>query len=76
LPELNVEGVTGFLCDPGDVKGMAEKAIYILQDDARLQTFKEAALARAKTFDLSLIRPIYEDYYREVIERSKAPALR
>jgi len=76
LPELNIEGVTGFLCEPGDVKGMAEKSIYILQDDARLQTFKENALSRAKEFDLSLILPVYEDYYREVIERSKTPALR
>jgi N-acetyl-alpha-D-glucosaminyl L-malate synthase BshA len=76
LPELNIEGVTGFLCHPGDIEQMAERSIYILQDDARLQTFKENALARAKEFDLSLILPIYEDYYREVIERSKAPALR
>lgn len=74
LPELNVEGVTGFLCEPGDIKAMAEKAIYILQDDARLQTFKENALSRAKEFDLSLVLPVYEDYYREVIERSKAIA--
>src|SRR5258708_28248828 len=38
LPELNVEGVTGFLCPAGDVKGMAEKSIYILQDNDRLET--------------------------------------
>jgi N-acetyl-alpha-D-glucosaminyl L-malate synthase BshA len=72
LPELNVEGVTGFLKDVGDVDGMAEKAIYILEDDARLKTFKENALARAKEFDLSIILPRYENYYIEVIEKSKA----
>ena len=70
LPELNVDGVTGFLCDIGDVKGMAEKAIYILQDDERLNTFKDNALKRAREFDLSLILPVYEDYYREVIAKS------
>ncbi|HEY4195245.1 MAG TPA: N-acetyl-alpha-D-glucosaminyl L-malate synthase BshA [Mucilaginibacter sp.] len=75
LPELNVEGVTGFLRDIGDVDGMAEKAIYILQDEDRLKTFKENALARAKEFDLSIILPMYESYYIEVIERSKAQAL-
>jgi N-acetyl-alpha-D-glucosaminyl L-malate synthase BshA len=72
LPELNVEGVTGFLKDIGDVDGMAEKAIYILEDEARLKTFKENSLARAKKFDLSIILPIYEKYYIEVIEKSKA----
>ena len=72
LPELNVEGVTGFLKDVGDIDGMAEKAIYILEDETRLKTFKENALARAKEFDLSIILPIYENYYIEVIERSKA----
>jgi N-acetyl-alpha-D-glucosaminyl L-malate synthase BshA len=72
LPELNIEGVTGFLRDIGDVDGMAEKAIYILEDETRLKTFKENSLARAKKFDLSIILPIYENYYIEVIEKSKA----
>ena len=74
LPELNVDGVTGFLRDPGDIKALAERAIYILQDDERLNRFKDAALARAKEFDLSLILPVYEDYYREVIAKSSALA--
>lgn len=71
LPELNVEGVTGFLRDVGDVAGMAERAIYILEDDDRLNQFKENALAHAKTFELSKILPEYENYYQEVIEKSK-----
>jgi len=75
LPELNVDGVTGFLKDVGDVDGMAEKAIYILEDEARLKTFKENALARAKEFDLSIILPVYESYYVEVIEKSKTHVL-
>ncbi|RFZ81715.1 N-acetyl-alpha-D-glucosaminyl L-malate synthase BshA [Mucilaginibacter terrenus] len=74
LPELNVDGVTGFLKDIGDVQGMAEKAIYILEDDARLAQFKENALARAKTFELSNIMPIYESYYEEIIALSKQQA--
>ena len=72
LPELNIDGVTGFLKEIGDVDGMADAAIYILEDDERLQTFKENALARAKEFDLSIILPVYENYYTEVIEKSKA----
>jgi len=71
LPELNVEGVTGFLNDVGDVDGMAEKAVYILEDNERLQQFKNNSLARAKEFDLAKILPLYENYYTEVIERTK-----
>ncbi|MGH7237491.1 MAG: N-acetyl-alpha-D-glucosaminyl L-malate synthase BshA [Candidatus Saccharimonadales bacterium] len=71
LPELNVDGVTGFLKDVGDVQGMAQKAIYILEDEQRLQTFKDNALARAEEFDLANILPLYENYYVEVIERCK-----
>jgi N-acetyl-alpha-D-glucosaminyl L-malate synthase BshA len=71
LPELNIDGVTGFLKDVGDVKGMAEKAIYILEDEDRLAQFKDNALARAKEFDLTNILPLYENYYDEVIERSR-----
>ena len=70
LPELNLEGVTGFLRDAGDVDGMAERAVYLLEDDDRLATFKENALARAKEFELSKILPLYENYYAEVIEKS------
>lgn len=72
LPELNVDGVTGFLSNVGDVKDMAEKAIYILEDAARLTQFKENALKRAKEFDLHSILPVYENYYKEIIEKSKA----
>lgn len=69
LPELNVQGITGFLSNVGDVKSMADHAIYILEDKDRLKKFKENALKRAKEFDLSLILPVYEAYYKEVIER-------
>lgn len=75
LPELNVDGVTGFLKAPGDVDGMAEKAIFILENEERLANFKENALARAKEFELSTILPKYENFYLEVIEQSKAKAV-
>lgn len=71
IPELNVDGVTGFLDEVGDIESMANHAIYILEDDHRLHTFKENALKHAKTFDIKKIMPIYEAYYLEVIEKSK-----
>ena len=69
LPELMEDGVSGFLCDVGDVEDMAKKAIHIL-DEKNLDTFKQGALARAKKFDLKNILPMYENYYNQVLEKS------
>ncbi len=71
LPELNINGVTGFMNEVGDVEGMAKNALNILSDCDRLEEFKKAALARAKKFDLALILPDYEAYYQEIIELTK-----
>jgi N-acetyl-alpha-D-glucosaminyl L-malate synthase BshA len=71
IPELNVSGVTGFVCKVGDIADMKEKALYIL-DDANLPTFKENALARAKEFDITQILPQYVAYYHKTIETSLA----
>ncbi len=71
LPELNVDGVTGFLKDVGDVEGMADRAVYILSDEDRLNQFKENALAHAKMFDLATIMPVYESFYKETIAGSR-----
>ena len=68
IPELNIHGVTGCIAEIGDVKGMAEHALMVL-DDANLPRFKAAALARAKEFDQSLIVPQYEAFYNEVLEK-------
>lgn len=75
LPELNLDGVTGFIKNVGDVEGMAEKAIYILEDQQRLEKFKENALTQAKLFDIVNILPEYENYYLEVIERTRENAV-
>ena len=75
LPELNINGVTGFLDPVGDIESMAAHAIHILEDNERLATFKAAALERAKEFDLSLVLPIYEHYYQEVIDSIKEKVL-
>ena len=67
LPELNIDGVTGFTCDVGDVKAMTEKALYILKEE-NLQNFKTAALNRAKEFDVDNILPLYEAYYQKTMD--------
>ncbi len=74
LPELNVQGVTGFLSPVGDVEDMTRKALFVL-DKNNLPTFKLNALKRAKEFDITNILPMYERVYQRVLEKisSKAP---
>ncbi|MEJ5054894.1 N-acetyl-alpha-D-glucosaminyl L-malate synthase BshA [Sphingobacterium sp. MYb382] len=71
LPELNIQGESGFLSDVGDVDDMAKKALYILEDCDRLTKFKNAAYLRAKEFDIANILPLYERYYESVIAEAK-----
>jgi len=66
LSEVNMDGETGFLSNVGDTDDMAKKAIYILEDDQRLQKFKNDACTFAQQFSLKTILPQYEDIYRAV----------
>lgn len=68
LPELNVQGVTGFLSNVGDVEDMTRKALFVL-DKNNLPTFKENALKRAQEFDIANIRPLYENVYQRVLQK-------
>lgn len=74
IPELNIQGVTGFLSNVGDVEDMAKNAIYILEDESRLLQFKANSLDQARRFDIQKIRPLYEKYYAEIIEQVKEKA--
>lgn len=70
LPELNVQGVTGFMSNVGDIQDMVKNAAFILQEE-NLPRFKENALARAREFDLTNILPQYEAYYERVVAESR-----
>lgn len=67
IPEINVQGVTGYLSNVGDVEDMAKNALSILKEDEELQRFKEAALAQAKRFEKKDIIPLYEKLYEDVV---------
>ncbi len=72
LPEVNIDGVTGYLSDIGDVDDMAAKAIGLLENPEKLQLFRKQAKAQAQRFDIDIILPQYESYYHEVWEKTKA----
>ena len=67
LAEVNVEGITGYLSDVGDVKQMSENAIQLLSDDDKLEEFKENAFNHSKKFDLPNILPLYEFLYEKLL---------
>ena len=67
LPEFNLNGVTGFMSDVGDVDDMAKNSIYLLENEERLSKFKLQALEQAKKFDIRNILPMYEKLYEKVI---------
>ncbi len=68
LPELNIDGETGFLCDLDDNEAFVDRAAAILSDDDLHDRMSAAARARAvDTFDITKIVPQYESYYKEIV---------
>lgn len=71
LPEINVEGVTGYLGNVGDVATMSKKAIELLSDEAQLAAFKTNAAAHALKFDIENVVPLYEELYNRFLVAEK-----
>jgi len=71
LPEVFENGVSGYLANVGDVDTMAQYAIDLLSDDAKLAQMRKKARAVAQArFCASKIIPQYEEFYRRVVDRS------
>ncbi len=67
LPEININGYSGYMSNVGDTADMANNAIAILRDETTHLKFKANALKQAKKFDISNIVPQYEELYKRVI---------
>ena len=67
IPEVNINGYSGYLSNVGDVDDMAKNAILILKDNSTLNTFKNNAYEQAKKFDIAKVLPFYEELYNKVI---------
>ncbi len=75
LPEVNFDGISGYLSDVGDVEAMAVNAVKILSDDVALKDFKAKALETAKQFDIQNILPMYEELYLRAISIYAKPVV-
>ena len=67
LPEVVIDGQCGYLCDPNDIKSLANRATEILCSEELAKKMGREARKRAKLFDSSIIVPQYINYYNEVL---------
>jgi N-acetyl-alpha-D-glucosaminyl L-malate synthase BshA len=75
LPELVVDGESGFLCPIGDVDAFTRRTRQLLTDEDLHARLSEGARSRAvDTFDIDRIVPQYESYYETVRDRMLAEA--
>jgi len=71
IPEVNIQGETGFLAEIGNVEAMSNYTIKLLSDDNLLAEMKKNAKEQAMRFDLKNILPIYEKMYEETLAQFK-----
>ena len=68
LPEVNIDGVSGYLSAVGDVECMSKNALKILKNNNTLQAFKTASKSVASKFDIHPIVSRYESVYEKALK--------
>jgi len=63
LPEININGFSGYMSNVGDIEDMAKNAIHILSTNETHQQFKSNAFQQANQFGIDKIVPQYEALY-------------
>jgi N-acetyl-alpha-D-glucosaminyl L-malate synthase BshA len=67
IPEVVVDGETGYLAPPGDVERMTERALAVLTNAAEHERLKRNAAARALEFTTERVVPRYEKLYQDLL---------
>ena len=65
--EAVIEGETGYLFEPGDVAGMAERVIALLRDPGERRRLSAAGPGRVGEFDIRHLVPAQEALYEELL---------
>ncbi len=68
LPEVNIQGISGYLSDIGDVDDMSNNALKILENPETHLKFKQNAKKTAMKFETKNIVPLYEEVYEKALE--------
>ncbi|MBY6037099.1 glycosyltransferase family 4 protein [Fictibacillus nanhaiensis] len=72
IPEVIKEGVNGYLVDPGDVKGLAEKFVTLANNPSLLRSMGEINQLKVKEeFDLTIILKDLDLLYEELITKTE-----
>ena len=71
LPEVNINGISGYLSQVGNVAEMAENALKIISDPLVLEQFRKRAEEVAHRFSIEKIVPLYENLYNQAINKLK-----
>ncbi len=66
IPEVNIDGETGFLSNVGDVESMIANSLKILTNPELKEKMSQNARERAQKFDISNVVPLYEALYEKV----------
>jgi N-acetyl-alpha-D-glucosaminyl L-malate synthase BshA len=67
IPEVNIQGYSGYLSDVGDIDDMAKNTLELLKPENH-PTFKKQAKLRSEEFSLARILPMYEELYRKLVK--------
>ncbi|MCC2589566.1 N-acetyl-alpha-D-glucosaminyl L-malate synthase BshA [Chryseobacterium sp. MFBS3-17] len=72
IPEVNIQGETGYLAEIGNVEAMSNYTIKLLSDENLLARMKRNAKEQAIRFDLKNVLPVYEEMYKDTLTHFKA----
>ncbi len=68
LSEVNIQGISGYLSNIGDVNEMAENALKILESPEVHAEFRKNARKAATKFETKNIVPLYEEVYNKALK--------
>ena len=71
FPEFIANGKHGYLVELGNVGRMSEKALELLSDADRWQTFSNNCVEQARRYHVSTMVEKYEAFYSRLIEEGK-----
>jgi N-acetyl-alpha-D-glucosaminyl L-malate synthase BshA len=72
LPEVNIDGKSGYTSTVGDVESMIANSLSVLTDKNEHEKFKQGAFDVAQTFDIQKILPRYEELYERAMRESSS----
>lgn len=67
IPEVNLNGKTGFISNIGDTDSMINNAMSLLSNPQKHKLFKKQAQLQAKKFDLESVVNSYERIYNDAV---------